>query len=192
MTITRGGRGNIRSSTGHMAKPCPSGLSGPPLAPPKSRDQTPGTTRRGRRRRGRDAARKATLGLRVWTRGPAPMVGHRPRRPPAGGHQTYDHATPQYSAEEALPHATLNTHIENRETRTEQRKAVEETPQEMQSSPGRLSVRRRGYIPLHEHTLAKHMNTHTHAHTHTLTGGGKWAREHTKSVLITSKGLPTY
>ena len=37
-------------------------------------------------------------------------------------------------------HTHTQTHDENRETRTEQRKAVAETPQELQSSPRRLSV----------------------------------------------------
>ena len=36
-----------------------------------------------------------------------------------------------------------HTHVENRETRTEQRKAVGETPQELQSSPSVLLVYQR-------------------------------------------------
>ena len=48
---------------------------------------------------------------------------------------------------EAVPmtHTRARVRIENRETRTEQRKAVGETPQELQSSPRSLSVWQRGY-----------------------------------------------
>ena len=42
-------------------------------------------------------------------------------------------------------HPRTQTHVENRETRIEQRKAVGETPQELQSSPTRLSVWERGH-----------------------------------------------
>ena len=59
-------------------------------------------------------------------------------------------------------HTHIHTHVENRETRTEQRKAVGEPPQEMQSSPRRLLVEKK----IDTQKEASHTHPHPHPYPH--------------------------